>query len=214
MIEFNYIPSKKNIKDICVFGVLKTDAGIRIKQEMLEWLTDIYNVIAVIQDAPGILFEWPALYCAQATSISMNKPILYLHTKGAGNSNTRYKQSYVRKLWKDEFYYHKKDYIESVNTKTPIVACPIISNELKITWWNGFIANPKAWELIGTIQPNTNRFVYEQLFKNSSVNVFGRITSHYTTNADGVYSAANFINNYDNKTHYNNFIKHWNKTNI
>lgn len=209
MDMFEYIPAKITTPDICVLGVLASDAGIEIKNEMLSWLLDGYNVIAVNQEPPGILFEYPALYCAQDISFRTHRPILYLHTKGAANQNAKYSQCNVRLLWKDEFLNHKKEYMNAVYTNNATVACPIISNKLKITWWNGFIANYAAWTHIGQIEPSENRFVFEQLFKNSDVNAYGRITSHYDSNKASEYSALNFINNYGNSDALKKFTEYW-----
>lgn len=54
---------------LCVFGCLNNDAGNEIKAEMLEWITSKYDVIAVNQDYPGRLYEFPALAFAQLASV-------------------------------------------------------------------------------------------------------------------------------------------------
>jgi len=89
-------------KHLCVFGVLKTAEGLKIKEEMLEWLNPLYNVLCIEQDPPGTMFEYPAIKYALKLSIEMNEPVLYIHTKGAANKKTWY-QTGVRNIWKNEF---------------------------------------------------------------------------------------------------------------
>ena len=66
---------------ICVFGVLKTKDGIKIRDEMLQWLEPLYDVLKIEQDPPGKLVEYPAIKFACQSAIEMNEPVLYLHTK-------------------------------------------------------------------------------------------------------------------------------------
>ena len=37
---------------ICVFGILKTKDGIKIRDEMLKWLEPIYDILKIEQDPP------------------------------------------------------------------------------------------------------------------------------------------------------------------
>lgn len=46
---------------IAVLGVLKTQEGLRVKEEMLEWMRPVFDVLTVEQEAPGALYEYPAL---------------------------------------------------------------------------------------------------------------------------------------------------------
>lgn len=207
---FKFIKSDSNTSYLCVLGVLKTELGIQIRDEMLEWLLKYYHVILCEQEPPGILFEWPALFCAQDISIRYNIPVLYLHTKGAANPNQRYSQVNVRTLWADEFGQKRDDYMRAVNTDTPTIACPIIGTQLKITWWNGFIANPNAFKSISLNEPSPNRYIYECLWQYSDVNVYGGITSSYNKH-DGTdkFSAVAFINAYTNMSKRNEIISYW-----
>src|SRR5574344_529876 len=110
------------MKRKCVLGVLKTEAGLRIKEEMLGWLRDKYEVITVEQNAPGKLLEYPALKLAVETAIEFNEPILYIHTQGAANVNQA--QFFVRELWKREFNRHAEEYFQfddKPQCKAPIV---------------------------------------------------------------------------------------------
>ena len=69
----------------CVLGVLKSPRGLQIRDEMLSWLLNEYNVYCVEQEMPGKLFEYPALRFAQWLCIEKDcDDVLYVHTKGAG----------------------------------------------------------------------------------------------------------------------------------
>ena len=57
------------MKRKCVLGVLKTEEGLRIKEEMQLWLRDRYELICVEQDPPGVLIEFPAMM--QAVQLSL-----------------------------------------------------------------------------------------------------------------------------------------------
>lgn len=78
----------KESPHICVFGILETKHGLKIKQEMLQWLTGKYNVYCVSQKPPGTLFEYPALYFAQWLCKVREVPyLLYVHTKGGARNS-------------------------------------------------------------------------------------------------------------------------------
>lgn len=48
-VIIEYIESRENSSDkICVFGVLDSETGRKIKEEMLAWLLSEYNVYCVI----------------------------------------------------------------------------------------------------------------------------------------------------------------------
>lgn len=161
---------------MCVFGCLLTEAGLKIKEEMLDWLTKKYDVICVNQEPPGTLYEWPALKFVQRYSIDNNVPVLYIHTKGAGHAKNVYDQDKVRKFWKDEFVNNYNFYNENDYTKS-IVICPY-TNKAGATWLNGFIASPEAWKNTN-LKQTSDRYYYEHCFDNNKkVNVIGRIDSH------------------------------------
>ena len=44
----------------CILGVLKSEEGLKIKEEMLSWLSPLYDVELVEVDPPNDkLFEYP-----------------------------------------------------------------------------------------------------------------------------------------------------------
>lgn len=179
---------------ICILGVLKTDDGLAIKDEMLTWLKDHFDVLCIEQEPPGKLFEYPAIKYAIKTAIEMNEPVLYIHTKGAGNkaapgfikekmtklcsnfpkeATGEDAQQVVRNMWKHEFTENLQAYLDAVNTKEPTVACPY-SGKTKTTWFNGFIMNPAAAnELSKTFHQAMSRYYYETMFENTSIKVIG-----------------------------------------
>lgn len=168
-------------KPICIFGCLLTESGTRIKEEMLHWLCTKYSVICVNQEAPGDLFEFPALSCAKMHSMTYNIPVLYLHTKGAGHPTNVYDQDKVRNLWKAEFIDHFDWYQETVTRDPLAVAAPFVSDApAGITWMNGFIAGRNAWKNAIINPPVTplGRFVYEFIFQNVMHTPHSRVLSH------------------------------------
>ena len=130
------------MKRKCVLGVLKTEEGLRIKEEMQLWLRPNYEVICVEQDPPGELIEFPAMLEAIMLSLHTNEPILYLHTKGAANIHGN--QKFVRQLWQYEFTKNADWYFKQIEADEPKVAAPIVSKKRGITWFNGFSFNPAA----------------------------------------------------------------------
>lgn len=111
-----------NNQELCVLGVLTTDAGVEIEKEMVNILQKHYHIIEVIQNAPGVLYEYPALKYAQKLVSETNKPCLYVHTKGAASIN--YIQPHVRMLWYTQFVNHKNEYFKLVDSEKETVACP------------------------------------------------------------------------------------------
>ena len=185
---------------ICILGVLDNDRGKVIKQELLSWITHKYDCIAVNQEPPGRLFEYPALFIAQQTSISTGKPVLYLHTKGAANPNNVYNQERVRKLWRFEFDAHYDDYMKLLHRGDRVVACPFTGTKTHTTWMNVFIVTPEAWKVADNIKPpkqysDGNRYPYEHCFRDAPVTGFGRIMSHIEGYPrDGAQDMIRFIN--------------------
>lgn len=184
---------------ICILGCLDTEEGLKICKEMREWLDKEHSVFVVHQTPPGNMFEYPAIKYAIDTAITLNEPVLYLHTKGAGNKiPLNYKtammspnvnfpkeakpedcQKIVRLMWKKEFTGDRlKEYEKIVNTNLPTVVCPFTGKE-KLTWQNGFIINPAAAkEIKKTFHFDKNRWYYEQLFVNTTINVIGLVSSN------------------------------------
>ena len=129
-------------KHRCVLGVLKTQQGLKIKDEMLTWLSKYYDVITVEQEAPGELFELPGLAMAAELCYITHEPVLYLHTKGAAMQNNA--QPMVRKCWEIEFGENRETYFELVNTDRPTVAAPLVAKKNHVCWFNGFVMNYMA----------------------------------------------------------------------
>ena len=189
-ITFDKLPalSPNTITDtcICVLGCLATPRGIAIKNEMLRWLNVHLNVVVCNQTPPGKLFEYPAIDLATRLSIKYDKPVLYIHTKGAGNPIPfNYKacmmgptvnvpqtakpedcQRIVRLMWQAEFGTSKiQQYIDAINSKEPIVAAPYIDPS-RVTWQNGWIMNSSAAKaLLPTLYISNDRYYYEQVFR-------------------------------------------------
>lgn len=183
---------------ICILGCLDNEEGLKICQEMRAWLDKEHSVFVVHQTPPGSKFEYPAIKCALDTAISLNEPVLYLHTKGSGNPiPSNYKnfmmhesvnfpkdakpedcQRVVRMMWAKEFTGEKlKKYLAAVNTDKPTVACPLTGKE-KITWQNGWIINPAgAKELLKTFHFDKNRYYYEWMFNNTQIDVIGILSN-------------------------------------
>lgn len=183
---------------IGILGVLKTQRGLLIKDEILKNLNN-HHLLTIEQDPPGKQAEYPALKYAIKLSIDLNEPVLYLYTKGAFNeipfipkipgrksidtfmpSNATLKdwQSCVRKMWYHEFGKNIDKYLETVNENKPIVACPY-TGPGKATWQNGFIMNPlAAKELQKIFKFTTNRYWYEVMFGEcKNVEVIGIINN-------------------------------------
>ena len=153
----------------CVLGVLLTENGKEIERYMLSWLTRKYNVITVRQPVHGTLFEYPALRVAQLLSVERGEPVLYLHTKGAAHKG-RFQRQTVN-MWMSEFVGAKEKYEEQIDGYDILLP---YSGPQNITWFNGFIASPKAFSSIPPIAVLENRYLYEILFKGSSLRCFGR----------------------------------------
>ncbi len=83
-ISVEYIPCNNNntSSPVCVFGILETTHGLKIKEEMLQWLSTNYNIYCVSQKSPGKFFEYPALCFAQFLCQCREVPyLLYLQNR-------------------------------------------------------------------------------------------------------------------------------------
>lgn len=168
---------------MCIFGCLLSEAGKKIKKEMLEWITYKYDCICVNQEYPGTLYEWPALKFAQKYSIDNNIPVLYVHTKGAFNSKNVYLQNKVRELWKDEFINNYNFYEKAILENKKTVAGPFIADvPFGVTWLNGFMAAPDAWKTVDISVPRKSRYEYEFLFKGKDIKPISRVLSGVNQN--------------------------------
>lgn len=174
--------SKKNTSEsnfrTCVLGVLLSEEGKRIEHYMLSWLTKEYNVISIRQPMPGIFFEFPALRFAQLFSVENKEPVLYLHTKGSANPGRIQRQ--VVNMWKHEFVAYKLDYDKRINQYDLLMP---YSGPQGITWFNGFIATPKAFSSIPPLVQLDNRYFYEKIFKGVSTIRYGRRLSNIEVDA-------------------------------
>lgn len=185
----------------CILGCLDTDTGLKICDEMLEWLKPCHDVKVIHQEPPGVKFEYPAIAEAIDLAITTNEPVLYLHTKGAANLIPgNYKvsmmadcvnypatavpedcQKIVRNMWRQEFTTDRlKLYIERVIKNDCVVVCPFTGPE-KYTWQNGFIISQSAAvELKKTFHLDSRRHYYETMMRNTQIKVVGMIFGNIT----------------------------------
>lgn len=149
------------MKRKCVLGVLKTEHGLKIKEEMLAWLEPVYDITLVEVDPPNdVEFELPFIKKACEVAIESNEPVLYLHTKGAAMPNGC--QPIVRALWEDAFTSHADMYFSAVNQIPAIASAPFVNSSTKTCWYNGFVMNVTAAKQILTVlKPHTDRYWFE-----------------------------------------------------
>ena len=165
-----------------VIGMLDNDMGHIILDEMRNALPYLHHAFVVDHD--GSMFEYPAIFYAIQLSMDLNRPVLYLHTKGAFNQvapvNSTTLNMYtnmpkgatqmdwqrmVRKMWYYEYGKNLDTHLKNVNVNRAVVSCPY-TGKCKLTWFNGFIMNSlAAKKLSETFKYTTNRFYYEQMFK-------------------------------------------------
>ena len=159
----------------CVLGVMDTERGRKIAADMRRWLLPHYDIHQVLHD--GSLYEQPALAYMQKLCIETNRPCLYIHARGACHFWNTTKPSW--RMWEREFVDDRDRYLSIVNCKKPVAACPF-TGPLKHTWYNGFMANAAAMAAIPPIQPNEDRYVFEDIFRDSPVIVVGTIFDDIT----------------------------------
>lgn len=164
--------SKTNVYT-CILGVLLSEEGKRIEHYMLSWLTTKYNVISIRQPMPGLLYEFPALRFAQLFSVEKKEAVLYLHTKGSANPAKV--QRRIVNMWKHEFVVCKLDYDKRIDQYDLLVPYPSHNGT---TWFNGFIATPRAFSSIPQLEIVDDRFFYEGIFKGRTINLFCRRLSN------------------------------------
>lgn len=178
------------MKRKCVLGVLKTAEGLRIKEEMLGWLNEKYDVTLVEVDPPNdIEFELPFIKKACEVSIESNEPVLYLHTKGAAMQNNA--QPIVRDFWRREFVGKSEKYFDAVNTQSAAVVAPIVGTEHPICWFNGYVMNVSAaYQILPVLKIQQDRYWFEQkLLSEAKVSAIGM----YDSNAeDGNWAWQSF----------------------
>lgn len=157
---------------IAILGVLRTDEGMKIRDEMCEWLQNLYEVIEVHQAQPGVRFEYPAIALACEMSYKLNEPVLYLHTKGAANVHPV--QRDIRNMWKNELgnKYKLQTYLDLVAGDEPRISTPIMSPVGKCTWFNSFVINPQAAKILReSVVPTDQRYYYESVARDTEVEV-------------------------------------------
>ena len=156
---------------IAVLGVLQTDEGMRVREELLAWLRPLYEVIEVHQCAPGVRYEYPAIALACDMSYKLQEPVLYLHTKGAANVHPV--QAEIRRMWKNELgnEQSRKKYLDLL-TGGPKIATPIMSPVGKCTWFNAWIINKEAAEILRDhCVPSDARYDYESVARDTDIEV-------------------------------------------
>ena len=156
-----------NNKKLCVLGVLKTQLGLKIKEEMMAWLRKTYEVITVEQEAPGRLYELPGISLAAELAVQTDQPVLYLHTKGAAMPNDA--QPMVRKCWEIEFGQKSDLYFNLAKSDIPTVVAPLVAKSNKVCWFNGFVLNPAvayghadSGGIRDILEPKEDRMWFEQ----------------------------------------------------
>lgn len=157
-------------KPMCVFGVVDNPDGLQIESRMIAWLSLYYRVVEIRHD--GTQYEFPALRFMQLYCTLTGRPCLYIHTRGAFHKwNTTIPS---RRMWRHEFGELHDVYERIVDTDKPVAACPF-TGASKCTFYNGFMVNAAAMRAIPAIMPNNDRMVYEDIFKDSPVHVYGTI---------------------------------------
>ncbi len=168
----------------CIFSIMNCPLGNKIANEMIVWLKPLFDITEVYHN--GKEWEWPGINAACALSLSINEPVLYIHTKGAGHDNTAQKP--IRDFWKKELTTKLSLYEKALETHD--VVCPITGKE-KQTWFNMFMANPKAWDTIknSLIKPNLeNRYFYENMWYNTNTDVYGIVSNDIdSTNVSNIW---------------------------
>lgn len=165
----------EHTKIYCVLGVLLSDEGITIKNEMLEWLIPEYDVITVEQELPGKLYEYPAINYAVNLAKETKELCLYVHTKGAANNGSI--QEKIRNMWKQEFVENKNYYLNkfSQHKNDAVIICPFTGPD-KNTWFNGFYITPEAARKTQELSFQPRRHYWEAMYKeNDAVKIIGRV---------------------------------------
>jgi len=177
------------MKRKCVLGVLKTELGLKIKEEMLAWLSPLYDVETIEVDPPNNqLFELPFIKRACEVSVETNEPVLYLHTKGAAMPNNC--QPIVRAMWEDAFTIHADVYFSAVDQPFATASSPFVNSLTGTCWYNGFVMNPAAAKnILNILTPHPNRYWFETgMLAEAGV----RVTGPYET-ADGNITTQRLI---------------------
>ena len=146
----------------CLLSIMDNERGNQIAKEMVSFLATKYEIIEFRHD--GTKYEYPGILMAAKLSKEYNEKILYIHTKGAGNPNSA--QPWVRMFW----YYFLAQHNEWLNEHNDGIQCILLGKE-KQTWFNAFMINPDAAEIIINNMEETNdRYYYEQLPEKIKIN--------------------------------------------
>lgn len=163
------------MKRKCVLGVLKTEEGLRIKEEMLAWLEPFYDVETVEVEPPNdVEFELPFLKRACEVALESRESVLYLHTKGAAMPNRA--QPIVREMWRRVFTNERDTYFKVVDERNEAAASALfVAPKRKICWYNGFVLNVKAAEnILKVLKVHEDRYWFEQsMLSEANVDVVG-----------------------------------------
>lgn len=155
---------------IAVIGCLKTDKGMKILQELLSWVPTKFHTYIVYQDAPGNLYEYPAMKWAKDVANLFNKPVMYIHTKGAVYN--RKETVFVRNRWK-QFYIEEYDWCaKQLNNENTV--CCLYTGKTKVPWFNSFIATPDAWGKAKIVISNDRWYFEQGIWKQTDCNVIGK----------------------------------------
>ena len=163
------------MKRKCVLGVLKTEEGLRIKEEMQLWLEPFYDVETVEVDPPNnVEFELPFIKRACEVALENRESVLYLHTKGAAMPNRA--QPIVREMWRRVFTNERDTYFKVVDEREEAaVSALFVAPKRKICWYNGFVLNVKAAEnILKVLKVHEDRYWFEQsMLSEANVEVIG-----------------------------------------
>ena len=186
IVEYNKYDTDVN----CVLGCLCNDRGLSICKELVKWIQLRWHLWIVFQDYPGKLYEYPALKYAQKLANQFNKPVMYLHTKGAFNDSPI--QLSIRALWWHTFFVRYNECISAL--KKYDIVCPF-TGQSKMTWYNGFIANPFAWGNV-IIKPEADRYIFESLWRTREILNTTTIYGMYGNNLNDSHAVSSaLINN-------------------
>lgn len=143
-----------------LLSIMDNKLGNEIAEEMKVHFPQ-FEIIEFRHD--GKLFEYPGIKKAAELSIEYNEPILYLHTKGAGNPNPA--QYPVRTNW---YAWWSFDWYKQWSDG---IIC-IVSGPSKETWFNSFIIYPDAANIIlYKMEISKNRYYYEALPRHLNINL-------------------------------------------
>ena len=160
----------------CVFGVLCTLDGVKIKDSFIDFLEKYFNVWVVEQSIINNLYEYPFLKYFELLVKETKQSCLYIHSKGAGRKHDI--QEVTRLMWKSEIKNHKDWYFNIIKSETDKIVSTMYTGSVnKNTWFNCFVVNKNVFNDF-TIELNEDRYFYECLFRNyKDIKVIGRLSN-------------------------------------